>query len=68
MQIGNSMPNLILLLISSEISRHGDNLGMGNVIFLLQFNDSALSFRWLNTSLHFARLCCVCLIIYLLIC
>lgn len=68
MQIGNSIPNLILLLISSEISRHGDNWGMGNVIFLLLFNDSALSFCWLNTSLHFARLCCVCLIIYLLIC
>lgn len=58
MQIGNSMPNLILLLISSEISRHGDNLGMGNVIFLLLFNDSAFfSLTQHFTSLGTSLLC-----------
>lgn len=63
MQIGNSMPNLILLLISSEISRHGDNLGMGNVIFLLLFNDSAL----FSLTQHFTSLCTslLCLFNYL---
>lgn len=63
MQIGNSMPNLILLLISSEISRHGDYLGMGNVIFLLLFNDSAL----FSLTQHFTSLCTslLCLFNYL---
>lgn len=66
MQIGNSMPNLISLLISSEISRHGDNLGMGNVKFMLLLYDCTV---FADSTLHFARLCCVFgLIFYLLIC